>query len=95
MPASMGKSKFPTPTGTFAALAKEKTVVMDSRTIGIPLSDPEGYRLTVSNAVRITSGGVYVHCAPWSVGSQGYRTSATAASTSARTMPHGTSTPCG
>jgi lipoprotein-anchoring transpeptidase ErfK/SrfK len=72
MPASMGKSKFPTPKGTFTALAKEKTVVMDSRTIGIPLSDPEGYKLTVSDAIRITSGGVYVHGAPWSVGSQGY-----------------------
>jgi lipoprotein-anchoring transpeptidase ErfK/SrfK len=71
MPASMGKSKFPTPKGTFTALAKEKTVVMDSRTIGIPLSDPEGYKLTVADAVRITSGGVYVHSAPWSVGSQG------------------------
>ncbi|WNG95680.1 L,D-transpeptidase [Mycobacterium sp. ITM-2016-00318] len=72
MPASMGKSKFPTPKGSFTALAKEKTVIMDSRTIGIPLSDPEGYKLTVSNAVRINSGGVYVHSAPWSVGSQGY-----------------------
>jgi lipoprotein-anchoring transpeptidase ErfK/SrfK len=71
MPASMGKSKFPTPKGTFTALAKEKSVVMDSRTIGIPLSDPEGYKLTVADAVRITSGGVYVHSAPWSVGSQG------------------------
>ena len=72
MPASMGKSRFPTPKGTFTALAKEKSVIMDSRTIGIPLSDPEGYKLTVANAVRITSGGVYVHSAPWSVGSQGY-----------------------
>jgi lipoprotein-anchoring transpeptidase ErfK/SrfK len=71
MPASMGKAKFPTPKGTFTAMAKEKTVIMDSRTIGIPLSDPEGYKLTVSDAVRITSGGVYVHGAPWSVGSQG------------------------
>ena len=71
MPASMGKPKHPTPTGSFAALAKEKSVIMDSRTIGIPLSDPEGYRLTVANAVRVTSGGVYVHSAPWSVGSQG------------------------
>ena len=71
MPASMGKPKHPTPTGSFAALAKEKSVIMDSRTIGIPLSDPEGYRLTVADAVRVTSGGVYVHSAPWSVGSQG------------------------
>ena len=72
MPASMGKPKFPTPKGTFTAMAKEKSVIMDSRTIGIPLSDPEGYKLTVADAVRITSGGVYVHSAPWSVGSQGY-----------------------
>lgn len=72
MPASMGKPRFPTPQGRFAVLAKEPVVVMDSRTIGIPLSDPEGYKLTVNDAVRITWGGVYVHSAPWSVGSQGY-----------------------
>jgi lipoprotein-anchoring transpeptidase ErfK/SrfK len=72
MPASMGKPKFPTPQGTFSALGKESVVVMDSRTIGIPLSDPEGYKLTVYNAVRVTWGGVYVHGAPWSTGSQGY-----------------------
>jgi len=71
MPASMGKSRFPTPTGTFAALEKQSTVIMDSRTIGIPLSDPEGYKLTVSDAVRVTWGGIYVHSAPWSVGAQG------------------------
>jgi lipoprotein-anchoring transpeptidase ErfK/SrfK len=72
MPASMGKSKFPTPIGSFTALEKEQTVIMDSRTIGIPLDDPEGYKLTVNDAVRVTWGGVYVHSAPWSVGSQGY-----------------------
>ncbi|MCT7661879.1 L,D-transpeptidase [Mycobacterium deserti] len=72
MPASMGKPKFPTPVGTFPVIRKERVVVMDSRTIGIPLEDPEGYKLTVDHAVRITSGGVYVHSAPWSTGSQGY-----------------------
>ena len=72
MPASMGKPKHPTPIGSFVALEKQPSVVMDSRTIGIPLSDPEGYRLTVADAVRVTWGGVYVHSAPWSVGSQGY-----------------------
>lgn len=72
MPASMGKPKFPTPVGSFSVLEKYKSIVMDSRTIGIPLSDPEGYKLTVADAVRITWGGVYVHSAPWSVGSQGY-----------------------
>jgi lipoprotein-anchoring transpeptidase ErfK/SrfK len=71
MPASMGKPKHSTPVGTFTALEKQSPVIMDSRTIGIPLSDPEGYKLTVYNAVRVTWGGVYVHGAPWSVGSQG------------------------
>lgn len=72
MPASMGKPRHPTPVGSFSVLEKQKSVVMDSRTIGIPLSDPEGYKLTVNDAVRVTWGGVYVHSAPWSVGSQGY-----------------------
>ena len=71
MPASMGKPRHPTPIGSFTALEKQASVVMDSRTIGIPLSDPEGYRLTVADAVRVTWGGVYVHSAPWSVASQG------------------------
>jgi lipoprotein-anchoring transpeptidase ErfK/SrfK len=72
MPASMGKPSRPTPTGSFSALSKERTVVMDSRTIGIPLSSPEGYKITASYAVRVTWSGVYVHSAPWSVDSQGY-----------------------
>ncbi len=72
MPASMGKYGFATPVGNFTALEKQSTVIMDSRTIGIPLNDPEGYKLTVYDAVRVTWGGVYVHGAPWSEGSQGY-----------------------
>lgn len=71
MPASMGKPRHTTPIGSFTALEKQSPVIMDSRTIGIPLSDPEGYKLTVYNAVRVTWGGVYVHAAPWSVASQG------------------------
>jgi lipoprotein-anchoring transpeptidase ErfK/SrfK len=72
MPASMGKPKYPTPIGSFTALEKQRTVTFDSRTIGIPLSDPEGYLIQGQYAVRVTWGGVYVHSAPWSVGSQGY-----------------------
>jgi len=71
MPASMGKPRHTTPIGSFTALEKQSPVIMDSRTIGIPLSDPEGYKLTVYDAVRVTWGGVYVHAAPWSVASQG------------------------
>jgi lipoprotein-anchoring transpeptidase ErfK/SrfK len=72
MPASMGKPSRPTPIGNFNAMSKERTVVMDSRTIGIPLSAPDGYKITAQYAVRVTSGGVYVHSAPWSVDSQGH-----------------------
>ena len=72
MPASMGKPARPTPIGNFSALSKERTVVMDSRTIGIPLESSDGYKITAQYAVRVTWGGVYVHSAPWSVDSQGY-----------------------
>lgn len=72
MPASMGKPSRPTPVGNFSALSKERTVVMDSRTIGIPLNSSDGYLITASYAVRVTWSGVYVHSAPWSVNSQGY-----------------------
>ncbi len=71
MPASMGKPGFETPTGTFSVLEKQRAVVFDSRTIGIPLDDPEGYIIDGEWAVRLTWGGVYVHSAPWSVDSQG------------------------
>jgi lipoprotein-anchoring transpeptidase ErfK/SrfK len=72
MPASMGKPTRPTPVGNFTALEKQRSVVMDSRTIGIPLSSPEGYKITAQYAVRVTWSGVYVHSAPWSVDSQGH-----------------------
>lgn len=71
MPASMGKSGFATPIGSFTALEKQRNVVFDSRTIGIPLSSSEGYLIDGEYAVRVTWGGVYVHSAPWSVGAQG------------------------
>lgn len=71
MPASLGKPGFGTPVGTFNVLEKQRNVVFDSRTIGIPLDDPEGYLIDGEYGVRVTWGGVYVHSAPWSVGSQG------------------------
>ncbi|MTE14453.1 L,D-transpeptidase [Nocardia aurantiaca] len=71
MPASMGKPGRETPVGTFPVLSRERSVTFDSRTIGIPLNDPEGYLITGEFAERLTWGGVYVHSAPWSVDSQG------------------------
>ena len=55
---------YPTPVGIYTVLAKERDVVMDSSTVGIPVSSPEGYHLTVDYAVRFTKRGLFVHSAP-------------------------------
>ncbi|KJX75587.1 L,D-transpeptidase [Mycobacterium lepromatosis] len=72
MPASMGKTEFPTPTGKYTVMAKDRSVIMDSSSVGIPVDDPEGYRLSVDYAVRISSRGLYIHSAPWAVQSMGF-----------------------
>lgn len=71
LPASMGRPEFPTPVGRYAVLAKDRTVVMDSSSVGIPIDDPDGYRFPVEHAVRITGRGLYVHAAPWALRSLG------------------------
>lgn len=71
MPASMGRPHFPTPVGTYAVMSKERSVIMDSSSVGIPVDDPEGYRIQVDDAVRISSRGLYVHSAPWAIQSLG------------------------
>jgi lipoprotein-anchoring transpeptidase ErfK/SrfK len=71
-PASMGRPEYPTPVGSYTILSKERTVVMDSSSVGIPVDAPDGYLLTVDYAVRISSGGLFVHSAPWAVNSLGY-----------------------
>ena len=70
--ASMGRPEYPTPVGTYTVLAKDRSVIMDSSSVGIPVTDPDGYRLTVDYAVRITSRGLYVHSAPWAIQSMGF-----------------------
>jgi lipoprotein-anchoring transpeptidase ErfK/SrfK len=70
-PASMGRSKYPTPVGIYRVMAKERGVVMDSSTVGIPVNSPDGYHLEVDYAVRFTSRGLFVHSAPWAVNSLG------------------------
>lgn len=70
-PASMGRPQYPTPVGIYRVMAKERGVVMDSSTVGIPVGSPDGYHLTVDYAVRFTSRGLFVHSAPWAVNSLG------------------------
>ena len=71
-PASMGRPQYPTPVGTYTALSKERDVVMDSSTVGIPVDAADGYVLDVEYAVRFTQRGLFVHSAPWSVNQLGY-----------------------
>lgn len=71
-PASMGRPEYPTPIGTFTVLAKERGVLMDSSSVGIPVDSDDGYMLDVEWAIRITRRGIFVHSAPWAVNSLGY-----------------------
>jgi lipoprotein-anchoring transpeptidase ErfK/SrfK len=71
MPASMGRPEYPTPAGSYTVLSKERSVTMDSSSVGIPVDDPDGYLLTVDYAVRFTGHGLFVHSAPWAVNSLG------------------------
>ena len=71
-PASMGRPQYPTPVGTYTVLAKERDVMMDSSSVGIPVDSPDGYLLDVEYAVRFTQRGLFVHSAPWAVNSMGH-----------------------
>lgn len=69
--ASMGREKYPTPVGKYTVLEKNRTVLMDSSSVGVPITETEGYLQEVDHAVRITWRGIFVHSAPWAVPSMG------------------------
>lgn len=71
MPVSMGKNSTPTNNGTYIVGDRFGHLVMDSSTYGVPVNSPNGYRTEVDYATQISYSGIYVHAAPWSVGSQG------------------------
>jgi lipoprotein-anchoring transpeptidase ErfK/SrfK len=72
MPVSMGKNSTPTNNGTYIIGDRYGHLVMDSSTYGVPTNSPNGYRTEVDYATQMSYSGIYVHGAPWSVGSQGY-----------------------
>ncbi len=72
MPTSMGKNSTPTNNGTYIIGDRFAELVMDSSTYGVPVNSPNGYRTEVEYATQMSYSGIYVHGAPWSVGSQGY-----------------------
>ncbi|RBO91628.1 L,D-transpeptidase [Nocardia puris] len=71
MPTSLGKPKYETPNGTYIVGERHREMVMDSSTYGVPIDAPEGYKLDVEYATRLSNSGIFLHAAPWSVGSQG------------------------
>ncbi len=71
MPISMGKDSTPTDNGTYIIGDRYSSLVMDSSTYGVPVNSPDGYRTEVQWATQMSYSGIYVHSAPWSVGSQG------------------------
>jgi lipoprotein-anchoring transpeptidase ErfK/SrfK len=72
MPVSMGKNSTPTNNGTYLVGDRFSHIVMDSSTYGVPVNSANGYRTEVDWATQISYSGIFVHAAPWSVGSQGY-----------------------
>jgi lipoprotein-anchoring transpeptidase ErfK/SrfK len=75
IPVAMGMAgpKTVTPNGTYYVSQKYNTIVMDSSTYGVPVDSPMGYKVNVSDAVRLSNTGIFVHSAPWSVADQGKR----------------------
>ena len=71
MPISMGKDKTPTNNGSYIIGDRYSFLIMDSSTYGVPVNSPDGYRTEVEWATQMSYSGIYVHSAPWSVGSQG------------------------
>jgi lipoprotein-anchoring transpeptidase ErfK/SrfK len=71
MPISMGKNTSPTDNGKYIIGDRYSFLVMDSSTYGVPVNSPDGYRTEVNWATQMSYSGIYVHSAPWSVGSQG------------------------
>ena len=72
IPISMGKSSTPTNNGVYTIGDRFSHMIMDSSTYGVPSNSPNGYRVEVDWATQMSYSGIYVHSAPWSVGSQGY-----------------------
>lgn len=63
---STGVPAFPTPVGTFSIQRRVQDEVMDSRTIGIPLSSPLGYFLPHVLYTQYFTDGVALHDNFWS-----------------------------
>jgi lipoprotein-anchoring transpeptidase ErfK/SrfK len=69
MPVSLGKPSTPSSSGTMVIMSKEESTVFDTTAE----DGPNGYRINIAYAQRLTWKGQFIHAAPWSVSSQGHR----------------------
>lgn len=72
MRASSGQPQYATHNGTYYTGWRAREVRMDSSTWGLA-RDAGGYDVAVSDGVRLSYDGIFVHSAPWSVADQGVR----------------------
>ncbi|WP_203903197.1 L,D-transpeptidase [Virgisporangium aliadipatigenens] len=67
LPVSLGKPSTPSSSGHMVVMEKAEQTVFDTRAT----DGPNGYRVDIQYAQRLTWGGEYIHSAPWSVQQQG------------------------
>ncbi len=83
VPVSMGRDKtikvgdkqisLETPSGIYVAQERYKVKHMSSASYGLPVDYDLGYDSDIPLAVRLSTTGIFVHSAPWSVKDQGVR----------------------
>jgi lipoprotein-anchoring transpeptidase ErfK/SrfK len=61
-----------TPPGTYTVMNRQRSVVMDSASYGLPHSSPYGYKETIYWATRISSDGIFLHELMATVWAQGH-----------------------
>lgn len=69
IPVSLGKAATPSSSGHMVIMEKAESTVFDTRAT----DGPNGYRIDIEYAQRLTWGGEYVHSASWSTKDQGVR----------------------
>lgn len=69
---SNGKVSLWTMSGTYTVIGHEDPAIMSSASFGLPANSQYGYAPEkVYKATRISTDGIYLHSAPWSVWAQG------------------------
>lgn len=72
LPVTTGQPGMVSRAGIKVISEKVPSMVMDSSTVGVPNDSPDGYKIPVKWAQRITWTGEFLHAADWSAASHGY-----------------------